>query len=101
MSGFALKRLTIAHQTHRIQQQGDYDGRETAPASSPEWERRKNASNQRMTSAAPMSADPNYLKGSKRLIPARREAGRLRLHELQLVLHLGKIIAGLGQLGAG
>jgi hypothetical protein len=45
----------------RIQQQGDNDGRETAPAPSPEWECRKNASNQRVTSAAPMSADPNII----------------------------------------
>ena len=43
----------------------------------------------------------HYFQWHKCLIPARREPGDQFLHELQLVHHLGEIIAGLGSLSEG
>jgi hypothetical protein len=40
-------------------------------------------------------------EGDKRLIPARRDAGDQFLDKIQLVHHLGEIIAGLSRLAEG
>jgi len=43
----------------------------------------------------------HYAKRGKRLIPARREASDQFLNEVQLVHHLGEVVAGLGGLAEG
>ena len=40
-------------------------------------------------------------QGDKRLIPARRKLGDQFLDKIQLVHHLGEVIAGLGRLSKG
>jgi hypothetical protein len=72
------------------------------PSSSPQSECPQNVSNQRMTSTAPRTADPNIIfRGDKRLIPTRREPGQLHFQKIQLVHDLREIIAGLGGLAEG
>ena len=49
-----------------------------------------------------MTAEPKFVfRGDKSLIPARREAGQLRLDELQLVNDLSGVVAGLRGLAEG
>jgi len=49
-----------------------------------------------------MTAEPKFVfRGDKSLIPARREPGHQFLHEIELVDHLGEVVAGLGGLPKG